>query len=97
MISARTMESIDNIDRMMREASQQAALYSPLVRKLLPIRRSYLLAGRDPDGLGIHLQARNWQRQAEAGIDRCVGIDITWLSEALSDTERNLCNKQEQR
>lgn len=79
MISAETVARIDNINRMIANGQKRDALYAPLVRKLCPIRRAYQIAGRDTKGLGIHLRATDFPKQAEANIDRVVGIDITWI------------------
>ena len=85
-----TLASLDNIDRMCADMHQLTDTLGPLVRYLMPIRRSYGLRYYDrtlgePSSLSIHLCIEDWERQyhymmAKGWGSRVLGIDITWFT-----------------
>lgn len=74
-----TVKSIDNIARMDAEMQELADIARTIFPLLHRKRRNYLRAGGSFDGLGIHLSAAKYPRAFKARLDRCAGIDITWL------------------
>jgi hypothetical protein len=75
-----TLDRLANIERMIEEGHKRAALYAPLVQMLMPKWKSAQLCGMGVVGMSIHLPVREWKRQHEAGVDRCLGFDIAYYS-----------------
>lgn len=73
-------QSIQNIDETIR-------LYGPLAVYLLPMKREMDLSGYQTDNRFVTLNVSMFKKQYEAGIDRCLGIDIIWEQDAEHNNE----------
>lgn len=74
--------SLDALERMVTQGSdfdRRMELLAPLVRLLMPKTKAYAKAGRELGGFSIHLLVEDWPEQYEFGIDRVLGVGITWF------------------
>ena len=69
---------IDSVTDWEKETDRVARLINPLAEHLIECSYQWDCAGIPKKGRIINLAARDWPKQYEANIKRCVGFGIRW-------------------
>lgn len=77
--------SLDRLELMVTKGSEfdrRMELVEPIVRLLMPKTKAAAIIGWPLGGFSIHLLIEDWPDQFKAGLERVLGVDITWFTKA---------------
>ena len=79
MLPEEIAKSIARVESTCALLENDMSLFHPLAAYLLPKKRQMDINELPRDGRKIKLNRIDWNRQYNAGINRCVGFDIIWI------------------